>query len=257
MKALLLSAGLGTRLRPLTDSWPKCLMPIGGVPLLEYWIDAVRKMGIDGVVVNTHYLSREVGAFLERPCFTGFVSAAPEERLLGTAGTIRANSHRYRGESLVLVHADNWCVCDFKAFADFHRFKRPLSSVMTMMTFTTDTPESCGIIDTDENGLVKVYHEKPTNPSGNFANAAVYILEPEVLEWLEARPWISDFSTEVIPEFIGRIATWHNDGIHRDIGTPRSLKIAQQDEAPFPPRSDDSWIQWFRNHPVHQMVDRL
>ena len=257
MKALLLAAGFGTRLKPLTDIWPKCLMPIGGTPLLEYWIEAVRIMGANKAIVNTHYMADEVGAFLARPKFRGFVQPIYEADLLGTAGTLRANREYYEGEQVVLVHADNWCVCDFKDFAEYHRFHRPEGTVMTMMTFTTDTPESCGIIDLDEDGVVKGYHEKPAHPASHHANAAVYILEPEVIDWVSERKEISDFSTQVIPNFLGRIASWHNNGIHRDIGTPQSLKIAQGDLIPNVALIDDEWSKWFSAHPVQELVRRL
>ncbi|RTY38352.1 nucleotidyltransferase family protein [Chlorobium phaeovibrioides] len=257
MKALLLAAGFGTRLKPLTDIWPKCLMPIGGVPLLEYWIDAVRLMGADRAIVNTHYMADVVDAFLARPKFEEFVHPVYEGELLGTAGTLRANREHYRNEAVVLVHADNWCVCDFRAFADYHRCNRPEGTVMTMMTFTTDTPESCGIIEQDGGGVVVGYQEKPSHPKSTHANAAVYILEPEVVKWVVERPDVSDFSTQVIPHFIGRIATWHNDGIHRDIGTPESLAVAQRDKVSRIADTDDAWLQVFHQHPVQRKVNQL
>ena len=74
MKALLLAAGLGTRLKPLTDIWPKCLMPIKGRPLLEYWLDTLQKLSINDVIVNTHYFSEYVKEFIEQTQFKNRVS---------------------------------------------------------------------------------------------------------------------------------------------------------------------------------------
>ena len=91
IKSLLLAAGFGTRLKPLTDIWPKCLMPIRNKPLLGYWLVILRDLGIDDVVVNTHYLSKYVEEFLSQPRFSNWVTPVYEDKLLGTAGTIRNN----------------------------------------------------------------------------------------------------------------------------------------------------------------------
>jgi len=162
------------------------------------------------------------------------VHVVQEAKLLGTAGTLYANIPVFRGYTVLLVHGDNWCQCDFRAFLEYHQSERPPHCLITMMTFDTKNPESCGIVETDMNGVVERFHEKSRTVPAGKANAAVYLLEPEVIDWLERRPYLSDFSTEVIPEFIGRIATWHNANIHRDIGTLEALRAAQKDPLPAP-----------------------
>ena len=127
-----------------------------------------------------------------------------------------------------------------------------------MMTFDTPTPETCGIVETDPAGVVIGFHEKVADPPGNRANGAVYMLEPEVLDWLADHPAVWDFSTGVLPNFVGKVATWHNSGTHRDIGTPEMLALAQQDLLPDLPRVEyDDWSEWFRDHPIHQLVADL
>ena len=116
VKALLLAAGLGTRLCPLTDDWPKCLMPIGDRPLLEYWLETLYLTNVNGVLVNLHHHSEIVQDFLNRSRFEGWVSSVSEESLLGTAGTLRANKVYFKNSTTLLVHADNWCQCDFADF---------------------------------------------------------------------------------------------------------------------------------------------
>jgi mannose-1-phosphate guanylyltransferase len=124
-----------------------------------------------------------------------------------------------------------------------------------MMTFASPTPEACGIVETDADGVVSAFHEKSKNSHGNQANGAVYLLEPEVLEWIETKPEISDFSTEVLPHFIGSIATWHNQDIHRDIGTIPMLQLAQLDPQPssFWPEID-TWQKVFLSNPIHMKI---
>jgi mannose-1-phosphate guanylyltransferase len=101
---------------------------------------------------------------------------------------------------------------------------------ITMMTFETDVPESCGIVELDEKGVVRAFHEKVKQPPGSLANAAVYILAPTVLDFIRnLNKGVIDFSTEVLPHFMGKINTFNNDVYHRDIGTVESLALAQHE----------------------------
>ena len=257
VKTLLLAAGLGTRLRSLTYNWPKCLMPIGNRPLLEYWLETLYSTNVSEVLVNLHHHSEKVQEFLNRPRFQNWVSSVYEETLLGTAGTLIVNREYFQDCTTLLVHADNWCQCVFADFLNYHRKRRPEHCSITMMTFESLTPETCGIVEIDTNGVVLAFHEKSKNPPGNLANGAVYFLEPEVLKWIEENPDISDFSTEVLPHFIGRIATWNNSRIHKDIGSPPMLKLAQLDPQPIScwPESD-SWQKEFLSNPIHRQIKR-
>ncbi len=126
---------------------------------------------------------------------------------------------------------------------------------MTMMTFRTQTPKSCGIVEINRQGVVEDFVEKSAQPPGNLANGAVYLLEPEVLEWVCENPEATDFSTDVIPTFLGRIATWENLGIHRDIGVLSSLMAAQRDPLPKPCWPEvDLWMKTYLEHPVHEYL---
>jgi Nucleoside-diphosphate-sugar pyrophosphorylase involved in lipopolysaccharide biosynthesis/translation initiation factor 2B, gamma/epsilon subunits (eIF-2Bgamma/eIF-2Bepsilon) len=204
LKALILAAGFGTRLLPLTHQWPKCLMPIGDRPLLEYWLETLWQSEIQKALVNIHYLPGVVKDFLSRPRFQGWVHSVTEKELLGTAGTLRCNADYFRESTVLLVHADNWCQCQFSNFINFHRHHRPRGALITMMTFDTDTPKTCGIVETDELGIVQAIHEKTKNPPGKRANAAVYLLEPEILHWLEQKPELNDFSTQGSTKLYGK-----------------------------------------------------
>jgi mannose-1-phosphate guanylyltransferase len=231
VKALLLAAGPGTRLRPLTDRIPKCLVPIRGKPLLEYWLDALLLGGITEVLVNTHHLAGMVEAFCKASRWQDRVHLVYEPDLLGTGGTVLANRAFLGPEASLVAHADNLSRFSVPAFREAHA-RRPPAALMTMMTFDTDTPSTCGIVETDADGLVVRFHEKVSHPPGRRANAAVYILESEVLDLIGSlgKP-VADLSTEVIPHLLGRIATFHNADYHRDIGTPESLRRAEAEYA--------------------------
>jgi mannose-1-phosphate guanylyltransferase len=252
--ALLLAAGLGARLRPYTEHWPKCLMPVQGRPLLEYWFSILHKVKISNVLVNTHYHSDLVMDFLHRPSLIDWVKSTYEKDLLGTAGTLRANKIFFRDNTILLAHADNLCCCDFSRFLNFHHNERPKGTVMTMMTFKTPTPATCGIVEIDKDGVVQKFHEKVLNPPSDLANAAVYLLEPEIIDWILQHPKVSDFSTEVLPHFVERIATWKNAHVLRDIGSIDMLKDAQSDNCVVPDWPDDSWNKSFLINPIHQQI---
>lgn len=230
-------------------------MPIQDRPLLEYWLGILYLNNIKNVLVNLHYHADYVEKFVSRPEFSDWVTVVHEKELHGTAGTLRNNYEFFKGCTTLLVHADNWCCCDFSEFLHFHTNNRPSGTVMTMMTFESQNPSSCGIVELDSSGVVIDFHEKVQNPPGKLANAAVYLLEPEVMDWINNNPDVTDFSTEVLPHMIGKIATWENKGIHRDIGTSEILKLAQNDKCKLPPWSaDNDWQREFMNNPIHQLI---
>ncbi len=229
MKALLLGAGLGTRLRPLTQSIPKCLVPIGGKPLLEYWLEHLSDVGVDEFLINTHYLHEQVEEFIDKSIYKERVTLVYEEELLNTAGTLLANRDFFADESFMLVHADNLCFCDFNAFINSHTNRADICEI-TMMLFSSDTPKNCGIVELDAQGIVENFHEKVAHPPSNLANGAVYICEPSIFKFLESlgRKKL-DFSKDVLPAYMGKINTYLNSIYHRDIGTPESYAQAQID----------------------------
>lgn len=227
MRALLLAAGLGTRLQPITNTTPKCLVDINGRPLLDYWIELLSEAGIDDILINLHYLPEQVVEYVSNCTHPARLATALEPELLCTGGTLLRNREYFRQEPMMMIHADNLSLFDVRAFVE--RFRaRDRQIEITMMTFSADAPETCGIVELDGQGTVRAFFEKVKNPPGNLANAAVYILAPSVIEFIASlgKPVI-DFSTEVLPHYLGRINTYHNDVYHRDIGTMESLRLAQ------------------------------
>jgi mannose-1-phosphate guanylyltransferase len=219
VRAILLAAGLGTRLRPITDTIPKCLVPIHGKPLLQIWLERLTAVGIGPFLINTHYLSKQVENFIEQSEFSNQVELVYEPELLGTAGTLLKNIGFFQGGDGLLIHADNYCLADFNAFLEAHE-NRPKVCIMTMMTFRTDNPSSCGIIELDKQGIVVGFHEKVVAPPGNLANAAIYILTKDFISILKSQYYnAKDVSTELIPRLTGRIYSYYNAGDLVDIGT--------------------------------------
>ena len=231
MRALLLCAGLGTRLRPLTNSVPKCMIDINGRPLIDYWLRKLSQMGVKEVLINLHHLPDVIDNFIKKSNYSLKITTVYEPELLGTAGTLKKNRLFFQNDPVLLIHADNLTDFDGKEFVK--RFEKREDYIeLTMMTFETDSPEICGILELTKNGVVTKFYEKVDNPPSKIANGAVYIISENIIEFLSKidKSYI-DFSTEVIPYFMNKINTYKNTIYHRDIGTIKSLEKARKEYA--------------------------
>lgn len=228
-RALLLAGGIGSRLRPLTETVPKCLVEIDGRPLMDYWLDPLFEAGIERALVNTHWLADAVRAYVAASPHRERLDLAHEDELLGTGGTVLANRAYFGRDSFLVIHADNLVDFGVLRFLEAHA-RRPVGCAITMLTFRTDDPRSCGILELDAQNRVLRMHEKVADPPGNLANGAVYIFEPEVIDLIASygRPFV-DVSIDVLPRFFGRILAVETDGYHRDIGNIESLHRARSE----------------------------
>jgi mannose-1-phosphate guanylyltransferase len=228
MRVLLLAAGFGTRLRPLTDTIPKCLVQIKGRPLLIIWLERLVQIGMGPFLINTHYHATQVADLIASGPFCDQVTLAYEPILRGTAGTLIANLDFFQGEDGMLIHADNYCLADLNAFKQAH-ITRPSECLMTMMIFRTNSPTTCGIVELDARGVVVGFYEKVDHPPGNMANGAVYILSAELLKRLNTDLHaVTDFSTEVLSNLVGSIYTYETSEVFIDIGTIENYQKANQ-----------------------------
>jgi len=226
MKTILLAAGFGKRLMPLTKDIPKCLVPIKGVPLLDIWLTRLVEFNLGPFLVNTHYLSSQVEAFIRDSKHNNYVTIANELVLMGTAGTLIKNLDFFQGGDGLLIHSDNYFMADFNAFVSAHK-NRPKECLLTMMTFRTNNPTSCGIVELNHQGVVTKFYEKVSNPPGNLANGAIYILSAELLEMIKKElSYVEDFSTEILNRLMGRIYTYETHELFIDIGTPETYQKA-------------------------------
>ena len=228
LKAILLAAGFGKRLRPLTLNKPKCLMEINNIPLLKIWIEKLESLGCKQILINTHYLADQVHEFLKSYNSRNVkILISHEDNLLGTAGTLLKNLDFISGTT-IFMHSDNYNTCDLKGLLAAHR-NRSNRALLTMLTFKTSNPYSCGIVETDQKGLVSGFYEKSSKPPGNTANAAIYVFDYNFVQWLKnQKEQFIDFSTEILPRLINRVQTFHTEEFFVDIGTPDTLLLAQE-----------------------------
>ena len=224
MRAILLAAGFGTRLRPLTDTIPKCLVPINGNPLLDIWCESLLSAGVTRLLINLHYKSELVQQHISKSKFAKSVETIFEPQLLGTAGTLNANRQFFENQDGILIHADNYCEADIKQLIDAH-MNRPSICDLTMLAFRTPTPHTCGILEVDDRNILKQMYEKSHDDHGNLANAAFYILSKKLIAELGDE---TDFSNEVIPKYFGKALVVETSETFIDIGTPETYAHAQQ-----------------------------
>ncbi|MBN2057038.1 nucleotidyltransferase family protein [bacterium] len=228
MKAFLLAAGLGTRLKPLTLHTPKCLVPVLCRPLLHYWIDLFEQHGIDEVLINTHHLSREVEQHLRSIQSSVLFHPVHEEQLLGSAGTVvRNKSFIDRGESFFIIYADNLTDINLTALHEWHVNRH---SPFTLALYHTQTPEACGIIELDDQSRVRSFIEKPEKPRSNLANTGIYLTDWRFLSHplLENTKRPLDFGFDIFPHMSGHMMGVPIDAYLLDIGSHENLALAER-----------------------------
>lgn len=223
MKAFLLAAGKGTRLRPFTDHTPKCLMPIRGEPLLGIWLQHCRAHGVTDVLVNTHHKASQVREYVKNHSFGVRITTVFEETLLGSAGTVLANRNFVHGEeSFFILYGDNLTNADLMSMATFHSRH---SGILTMGLTETDRPRECGIACPEADGRITSFVEKPSHPQSNLANAGIYISRREIFDYIPEQG-AADFGFDVLPQIVGKMVGYRISGTLIDIGTPESYRRA-------------------------------
>jgi mannose-1-phosphate guanylyltransferase len=233
VKAFLLAAGVGSRLRPITDSIPKCMLVIDDRPLLDIWLDAFDGAGVDEVLVNLHHLpdvvSRHIGARTAPPAVRTFF----EPDLLGSAGTLVANRRWVEGEELFLAcYADNLTDFDLRTLIDAHREHGP---VATLTVFHSERPSAGGVVELDAAGRVTGFVEKPREPVSDLTNAGMYAFHPAVLDEIEGM-LPRDIGYDLLPRLVGRARAVLVDGYFRDVGTPDAYRRAREEWPARAPR---------------------
>jgi len=225
VKAFLLAAGHGTRLRPLTDRIPKCLVPIRGVPLLAIWLQRCAGLGIDEVLINLHTHAASVRDFLRQNSDGLRIRVVEESRLLGSAGTLRDNRDWIGSDDLFWVfYADVLNRADLDGMLRLHRQRRPAA---TLGVYEVPDPRRCGIVRTNEDGVIEQFIEKPTNPAGNLAFSGLMIGTPEMLAVIpDDTP--ADIGFHVLPRLTGRMLAFPIRDYLVDIGTMENYQWAQR-----------------------------
>jgi D,D-heptose 1,7-bisphosphate phosphatase len=228
IKALILAAGLGTRLRPITDTIPKCLAPIRNRPILDYWLDLLGDAGIIDILINTHAFPGLVSNYVESVNSRGSfkIKESYEPVLLGSAGTLAVNKDFADDtDFVVIIYADNLTDVNFNTLIAYHESHE---DPITMLLFRTEQPKSCGIVELADNNKIIEFIEKPERPKGDLANAGIYIMDASVYREI-AEKHVFDLAKDALPLYVGRMRGFVHEGYLLDIGNTVSYNKAQQD----------------------------
>ena len=231
MKALILAGGFGTRLRPLTYTRPKHLLPIANKAHIEHVLDLLHRHGVSEAVLLTSYMAEAFESAIAAAKHRGFtMHVTHEEEPLGTAGAIK-NAEEFAREGTCLVfNGDVLTDIDLGALVSFHRERE---AVGTIYLTPVDDPSAFGVVPTKDDGRVTGFIEKPPREEAptNLINAGIYVLEPAILDRIpKGEVWSSEH--QLFPSLVesdaGLFAT-AMPGYWKDIGTPANLLGANLD----------------------------
>ena len=232
MKALVLAAGMGTRLRPLTDSRPKPMLPVGGRPLLEHILCWLRRQGVEEIAVNLHYLPETITRHFQDGRQLGVrLTYSYEDPILGSAGAAR-RLRSFLVDTFLVVYGDLLLDVDLHPFLFFHR---QTGGAVSIGLKRTENPSANGMVEVDASGRVAGFIEKPLDGTydGSLANAGVYVVEPGVFEWIPPGRFY-DFGQHLFPALLQAGVPLHATvlrGYLLDIGNPEAYRQAQADLA--------------------------
>ena len=202
MKAMLLAAGLGTRLRPLTNNLPKCMLPVAGKPVLARNIEWLRDQGVVDIVVNLHYFPEAVtNYFGDGGDFGVRITYSHETELMGTAGAVWAARRFFAAEDRFLVlYADNLIRCDLARLYAQHLLHR---AALTMALYWREDVSASGVVDLDSQGRIIGFKEKPRpgETESHLINAGLFLCRQRVVDWIPAG-YSSDFGHNVLPAML-------------------------------------------------------
>jgi len=226
VKAFLLAAGVGSRLRPITYTTPKCMIVVDDRPLLDIWLDALDRAGVDEVLVNLHHLPDVVRRHLAERPVPPFIRTSFEPELLGSAGTLLANREWVEGEEFFLTcYADNLTDFNLRSLIDAHSEH---GAIATLTVFHSENPSAGGVVELDDVGRVIGFAEKPSEPVSDLTNAGMYAFNPSVIDEIDGR-LPSDIGYDLLPRLVGRAQAVLVEGYFRDVGTNDAYRRAREE----------------------------
>ena len=198
---MVLAAGCGTRLRPLTQTIPKCMVPIAGRPLLEHTLLWLSGSGITEIVINLHYLPEVVRShFADGRKWGVQITYSEEKQLLGTAGAVKKAESLFEGEPFFVWYGDNLSKCDLDSLWEHHKQSR---TAATIALHYREDPTQSGMVGLDEVGRITSFTEKPRREDvfSHWVNGGIYVVGSEVLARIPERT-VCDFGRDIFPDLL-------------------------------------------------------
>src|SRR6478735_635045 len=202
MKAMVLAAGLGTRLRPLTYEITKPMVPVLDRPVMEHIVDLLDRHPFDGVIANLHYFPETI-----REHFGERISYRYEEELLGTAGGVRACADFFGDEPFLVISGDALTDIDLSAFAARHR---EAGGIATLAVKQVPDTREYGVVLHDQQGRITGFQEKPSPEEAlsDLGNCGIYMFDPRIFEYFPDRPFV-DWAKDVFPVLLENDVPFH------------------------------------------------
>ncbi len=200
MKAVILAAGHGSRLRLISENIPKPMVPVAGRPLLEYTVRLLKKYGVENIFINLHYFPEVITSYFDDGKGWGVnITYSWEKKLLGTAGAVK-KLETFLKETFLVIYGDNLSNCNIARLCDFHSSK---NGIATIALHRREDPTSSGIVKLDKNCRITKFLEKPRIKEifSNLVNAGILVLEPEIMGYIpQGRAY--DFGEDVFPQLL-------------------------------------------------------
>lgn len=219
MNAVILAGGFGSRLKPLTDTVPKPMLPIANAPMLDYAVAHLRAFGIADTVLTLGYKAEQIRRWMGG--YRGVRARYTVEDVpLGTAGGVRA-ACAYLDDTFLVISGDALENVDYAAMLQSHRQSGKL---VTMAVTSVPDPRAFGLVSYAPDGTVTAFAEKPEDAEGSgVVNCGVYIVNRRVLDRIP-RAVRYDFSRDLFPALVaeGELNAFYHDGYWSDLGTPRA-----------------------------------
>ncbi len=238
LRALILAAGEGTRLRPLTLDRPKPMLPIAGRPLLEHTIHWLRGFGVREIAINLHYRRQAiVDHFGDGAAWDVRITYSDEDPILGTAGAVRKLASFLAVGSFIVVYGDVLTDLDLQALLDHHRamVARDPATLITMSLYHVSNPTEVGLVGLDADGRITRFVEKPRAEEvfTDLASAGVLIAEPAVVDAIPPDTFY-DLGRDLFPRLLAQGASLYGwvippEAYLLDIGTPEKFAQAQRE----------------------------
>lgn len=222
MKAIILAAGKGSRLYPLTKTIPKVMVPLNGKPLLRFHIENFKKYGILDIYINLHHKPESIKNYFKNGNKFGVnITYSLEKKLLGTAGAL-SNFKKHLSDRFVVLFGDLFTTLNFRRMEEFHVQKK---ASVTIAVHSTDHPEDSDLVSVDKNLRIKQLYVKPHHvlPDTKLGVAAIYIFEPDCLNLLP-RTIPLDLTRDFLPILMKQkksIFCYNTGEFIKDIGTPQ------------------------------------
>ena len=220
MRAMVLAAGLGTRLRPLTYEINKPMVPVLDRPVMEHIVDLLDVHGFDQVIANLHYFPDTI-----RDHFGGRLTYREEPQLLGTAGGVRGCADFFASETFLVISGDALTDVDLSALVARHR---EAGGIATLAVKQVRDTREFGVVLHDRAGRITGFQEKPEPDEAlsDLGNCGIYVFEPQIFDYFPSRPFV-DWAQDVFPTLLEHDVPFYMHEVHdywNDIGSLGELR---------------------------------